>query len=35
MVNGLEPGTYDLAVFAWSRAVHAFLPARTVRVTIK
>ena len=34
-VQGLEPGTYDLAVFAWSTAAQTFVPARVVRVTVK
>ena len=32
---GLAPGTYDVAVFAWSTARHAFVPARVVRVTVR
>jgi hypothetical protein len=32
---GLPPGTYDVAVFAWSTARHAFVPARVVRVTVR
>ena len=31
-VEGLAPGSYDLAVFAWSSATHAWLPAKVVRV---
>jgi hypothetical protein len=34
-VDSLAPGTYDLAVFAWSTAQAAFVPARVVRVTVK
>ncbi len=33
-VDGLAPGTYDLALFAWSSATHDFLPAKVVRVTL-
>ena len=33
-VSALPPGTYDLAVFAWSTAVGRFLPATVVRVTV-
>ena len=32
---GLPPGTYDVAVFAWSTARLAFVPARVVRVTVR
>ncbi len=35
VVQGLAPGTYDLAVFAWSMSRADFLPARTVRVTVR
>ncbi|MEO7271910.1 MAG: hypothetical protein ABIX28_25285, partial [Vicinamibacterales bacterium] len=34
-VQGLEPGNYDLAVFAWSSATAGFLPAVTARVAIR
>ena len=34
-VQGLPHGNYDLAVFAWSEAVGGFLPARTVRATVR
>ncbi len=34
-VNNLAPGTYDLALFAWSTVKHDFLPAKVVRVTIR
>jgi hypothetical protein len=34
-VEGLAPGSYDLAIFAWSSAKHAWLPAKVVRVEIK
>ncbi len=34
-VQGLAPGTYDLAVFPWSNVAGAFAPARTVRVTLR
>ena len=35
MVQGLAPGTYDLAVFAWSTVRGNFTPAGTVRVTAR
>ncbi len=35
VVQSLAPGTYDLAVFAWSMSRADFLPARTVRVTVR
>jgi hypothetical protein len=35
IVDGLPPGTYDLAVFAWSSASGRFAPARIVRVTVR
>jgi Viral BACON domain len=35
LVQGLDPGNYDLAVFAWSRARATFLPASVVRVTVQ
>lgn len=34
-VQGLAPGTYDLAIFAWSSSRHGWLPAKVVRVTVK
>ena len=34
-VQGLMPGHYDIAVFAWSTEVADFLSARTVRVTVR
>lgn len=34
-VEGLSPGTYDLAVFAYSTVKGGFVPARTVRVTVR
>jgi hypothetical protein len=34
-VQGLMPGHYDLAVFAWSTERADFIPARTVRVTVR
>jgi hypothetical protein len=34
-VQGLALGNYDLAVFAWSTERADFVPARTVRVTIR
>ncbi len=34
-VQGLTPGNYDLAVFAWSVPAGGFVPARTVRVTVR
>ena len=34
-VQGLTPGNYDLAVFAWSMERVDFVPARTVRVTVR
>ena len=32
---GLAPGTYDVAVFAWSTARQDFVPAQVVRVTVR
>jgi hypothetical protein len=32
--DALPPGDYDLAVFAYSTVVRAFVPARTVRVHV-
>ena len=34
-VQGLTPGNYDLAVFAWSTERADFVPARMVRVTVR
>jgi hypothetical protein len=34
-VQGLTPGNYDIAVFAWSTELAGFVPARTVRVTVR
>jgi hypothetical protein len=34
-VQGLAPGTYDLAVFAYSTVTGGFVPAKTVRVTVR
>jgi hypothetical protein len=34
-VDALPPGTYDLAVFAWSTVTGGFVPAKTVRVTVR
>ena len=34
-VQGLAPGSYDLALFAWSTARHAWLPAKLVPIEIK
>lgn len=34
-VQGLQPGTYDLAVFAWSTVTQGFVPAKVVRVTVQ
>jgi hypothetical protein len=35
VVKGLAPGTYDLAVFAYSTVRGGFAPAKTVRVTVR
>jgi len=35
VVDSLLPGTYDVAVFAWSTATGGFLPAKVVRVTVR
>ena len=35
IVQGLAHGHYDLAVFAWSTEQMEFLPARTIRVTVR
>jgi alpha-tubulin suppressor-like RCC1 family protein len=34
IVNGLAPGTYDIAVFAFSTVTNSFTPAKIVRVKI-
>ena len=34
-VQGLAPGTYDIAVFAYSTVTDGFVPAKTVRVTVR
>ena len=34
-VQGLTPGNYDLALFAWSTERANFVPAKTVRVTVR
>ena len=34
-VQGLVPGNYDLAVFAWSAVSGGFVPARIVRITAR
>lgn len=34
-VQGLRPGTYDLAVFAFSTIRGGFAPAKTLRVTVR
>ena len=35
LVQGLTPGNYDLAVFAWSSVSNGFAPAQVVRVTAR
>jgi sugar lactone lactonase YvrE len=35
VVDSLPPGTYDLAVFAWSTVKNGFIPAKVVRVTVR
>jgi hypothetical protein len=35
VVDSLSPGTYDLAVFAWSTVTGGFVPAKVVRVTVR
>ena len=35
LVDSLPPGSYDLAVFAWSAVTFDFVPARVVRVTVR
>ena len=34
-VQGLPPGEYDLALFAWSTARHAWLPAKLVPIAVR
>jgi hypothetical protein len=34
-VKGLAPGTYDIAVFAYSTVTGGFVPAKTVRITVR
>jgi Viral BACON domain/Matrixin len=34
-VQSLPPGSYDLAVFAWSNVTGGFVPAKLVRVTVR
>jgi hypothetical protein len=34
-IQGLSPGAYDLAVFAYSTVTGGFVPAKTVRITIR
>jgi hypothetical protein len=34
IVESLPPGTYDLAVFAWSTVQGRFVPAKVVRITV-
>jgi hypothetical protein len=34
-VKGLAPGTYNIAVFAYSTVTGGFVPAKTVRVTVR
>jgi hypothetical protein len=35
LVQGLEAGSYDLAVFGWSHQRSGFLPAAVVRITVR
>ncbi len=35
LIQGLTPGNYDLAVFAWSTVSGGFVPATTVRLTVR
>lgn len=35
IVNRLPPGTYDIAVFAYSTVLNSFTPAKVVRVTVR
>jgi hypothetical protein len=34
-VQGLTPGNYDIAVFAWSTERAGFVPAQVVRLTVR
>jgi hypothetical protein len=34
-IDRLDPGTYDIAVFAWSTVTGGFVPARVVRVIVR
>jgi len=34
-LKGLEPGNYDIAVFAYSTVTGGFVPAKTVRITVR
>jgi hypothetical protein len=34
-INGLVPGHYDLAVFAWGTESAGFVPAKVVRITVR
>lgn len=34
-VQGLPPGNYDLAVFAWSSVSGGFVPGKVARVTVR
>ncbi len=34
-LNGLPPGHYDIAVFAYSTVADGFVPAKTVRVVVR
>jgi hypothetical protein len=35
LVQGLVPGHYDLAVFAWSAVSGGFVPAQVVRIAAR
>ena len=35
IVQGLEPGSYELAAFAWTNVRAGFVPPRTVQVTVR
>jgi hypothetical protein len=35
VVDGLPPGTYDIAVFAWGTGTQTFAPARTVHIVVR
>jgi hypothetical protein len=35
IVTGLAPGTYDIAVFAFSTVANNFTPAKVVRVVVR